>query len=104
MSSSMIRSLPAAAILALLAGCGEASPPPPVNVLPPDAAPKAALPPAPAPALANVAGPADPELAELSPRQRRAYEKGLADCRAGRYEPDPWPEAYRIGCAAAHDR
>jgi len=47
---------------------------------------------------------ADPGLAEMSPSRRRAYEKGLADCRAGRYDPDPYPEAYRIGCAAANDR
>jgi hypothetical protein len=43
-----------------------------------------------------------PALAGLSPRQRHAYQKGYADCRAGRYDPDPYPEAYRIGCAAAH--
>jgi hypothetical protein len=46
----------------------------------------------------------DPALDAMSPRQRRAYERGLADCRAGRYEPANHPEAYRIGCAAAHDR
>jgi ABC-type transporter MlaC component len=43
-------------------------------------------------------------LRGLSPRQRQAYRKGVEDCLAGRYEPDPWPEAYRIGCAAANDR
>lgn len=40
-------------------------------------------------------------LADMSPYQRRAYEQGYRDCRAGRYAPDPWPEAYRIGCGAA---
>ena len=44
-----------------------------------------------------------PGLAEMSPSRRRAWEKGYRDCSAGRYEPDPWPEAYRIGCAAAQD-
>jgi hypothetical protein len=45
----------------------------------------------------------DPALAGMSPSRRRAYERGLADCRAGRYDPDRYPESYRIGCAAAHD-
>lgn len=48
--------------------------------------------------------PADPGLAGLTPYQRRAYDRGFSDCRAGRYEPDRYPESYRIGCAAAHDR
>ena len=43
-------------------------------------------------------------LDRLTPAQRRAYLKGMEDCQAGRYDPDPWPEAYRIGCAAAQDR
>jgi len=47
---------------------------------------------------------ADPGLAAMTPYQRRAYDRGLRDCSAGRYEPDPHPESYRIGCAAAHDR
>ena len=47
---------------------------------------------------------ADPALAVMSPGRRRAYDRGFADCRAGRYDPDPYPEAYRIGCAAANDR
>ena len=75
-------------------------PPPRVSPRPP--------PPAPPPPEGNeaVEAPArvDPALAQMSPGRRRAYERGLADCRAGRYDPDPWPEAYRIGCAAAHDR
>jgi hypothetical protein len=87
----------------LLAGCGQGTPPanrtqPPANIV---------APPVPAPANAIVEpAPEDPpvDIAGMSPRQRRAYDKGLADCRAGRYEPDPWPEAYRIGCAAANDR
>ncbi len=95
------------AALLLLAGCGQGAPPsaenrqaPPANVVSEEprarnATNEAAAPPArPDPAA----------LQGLSPRQRRAYETGYADCRAGRYEPDPWPEAYRIGCAAANDR
>jgi len=42
-------------------------------------------------------------LDRLTPAQRRAYLKGMEDCHAGRYHPDPWPEAYRIGCAAAQE-
>jgi hypothetical protein len=42
-------------------------------------------------------------LDHLTPGQRRAYLKGMEDCHAGRYDPDPWPEAYRIGCAAAQE-
>ena len=42
-------------------------------------------------------------LDHLTPRQRRAYLKGMEDCQAGRYDPEPWPEAYRIGCAAAQE-
>lgn len=53
---------------------------------------------------AEAAPQADPGLAEMSPSRRRAYDRGFADCRAGRYDPDPYPEAYRIGCAAANDR
>jgi hypothetical protein len=49
------------------------------------------------------AAPDPAALEELTPFQRRAYKKGFEDCGAGRYEPDRWPEAYRIGCAAAHD-
>jgi hypothetical protein len=91
----------AVAILALLASCcGEAVQP--GNERQPAEAP------------ANVAAPqgneagADPPqtdatLAGMSPGQRRAYQRGLADCRAGRYEPANHPEAYRIGCAAAQE-
>jgi hypothetical protein len=43
-------------------------------------------------------------LDRLTPAQRRAYLKGMEDCQAGRYDPDPWPEAYRLGCAAVNDR
>lgn len=61
-----------------------------------------------APPPAAVAEPPEPAddagLAAMSPSRRRAYERGLADCRAGRYQPANHPEAYRIGCAAAHDR
>jgi hypothetical protein len=46
----------------------------------------------------------DPGLAEMSPSRRRAYEQGFRDCSAGRYNPDPYPEAYRIGCGAAQER
>ena len=53
---------------------------------------------------AEAAPEAEPGLAEMSPSRRRAYDRGFADCRAGRYDPDPYPEAYRIGCAAANDR
>ena len=71
-----------------------ATPVQPANVLEPEA-PQAEAP---------VAIPEDaPGLAEMSPSRRRAWEKGYRDCSAGRYEPDPWPEAYRIGCAAAQD-
>ncbi|TMJ19157.1 MAG: hypothetical protein E6G92_04945 [Alphaproteobacteria bacterium] len=82
---------------------------------PPDAPNEAApvntiVVPQPAPAKAGgrtvepVPAAPDPGAIEgLTPFQRRAYEKGFEDCRTGRYEPDRWPEAYRIGCAAAHD-
>ena len=56
---------------------------------------------------ASEAVPATPDPAELagfSPSQRRAYERGFADCSAGRYDPERGPEAYRLGCAAANDR
>ena len=45
----------------------------------------------------------DPAVADLSPAQRRAYELGYRDCSEGRYAPGNHLEAYRIGCAAAHD-
>ncbi|MDQ4087980.1 MAG: hypothetical protein M3177_08245 [Pseudomonadota bacterium] len=45
-----------------------------------------------------------PGLAAMSPYQRRAWEKGYRDCSVGRYEPDPHPEAYRIGCGEAQER
>jgi|GEM_PF-4328142 len=46
----------------------------------------------------------DPGLSGMTPYQRRAYDRGFGDCSAGRYDPDRYPESYRIGCAAAHDR
>jgi len=46
----------------------------------------------------------DPGLAGMSPSRRRAYKQGFRDCSAGRYNPDPYPEAYRIGCGAAQER
>jgi len=71
---------------------------------PPATTPGAASPSANAAQAAPVAAPRDdPGLAGLSPRQRRAYDTGYRDCSAGRYDPDPYPEAYRIGCGAAHD-
>lgn len=98
-----MRAAPAlAAMLALLAGCGDEQAGPgnrrqaaraPVSVVAPPANEAIADPPQ-----------SDAALAAMSPRQRRAYERGLADCRAGRYRPADHPEAYRIGCAAAHDR
>lgn len=64
-------------------------------------APKAIAP------VQNAAEPAipdgDPGLAGMSPSRRRAYEQGFRDCSAGRYDPDPYPEAYRIGCGAAQE-
>jgi hypothetical protein len=99
-----------ASLLVLLASaCGSAGPAPPGNA--PAAVNETRMPAnhaAPAPQLANQAEPGpvpdDPDLSGLSPRQRRAYEQGYRDCSAGRYDPDPYPEAYRIGCGAAHDR
>lgn len=97
----------ATAILLLLSACG--GPAPPGNDAEP--ADKAAIRPD---GVANAAEPAaneaaapeipgDDALADMSPRQRRAYELGFRDCSAGRYEPDPHPEAYRIGCGAAQE-
>jgi hypothetical protein len=92
----------AAGLSVLLAACGQApsqkrqpAPSPPVvnRVTPVPTAPSSS----------NVTAPDPAALEGLSPFQRRAYQKGFEDCRAGRYEPDRWPEAYRIGCAAAHD-
>ena len=45
----------------------------------------------------------DPGPAGMTPYHRRVYDRGFRDCRAGRYDPDPYPESYRIGCAAAQD-
>ena len=87
-------------LMTLLAACEERAkePEPPPTVAP-------APPTTPSRPADNVAAPRDspPDLRGLSPSQRRAYERGFADCRAGRYEPDNFPEAYRIGCAAAQE-
>lgn len=72
--------------------------PEPANAIAPEAVPAAQN--AADPAIAD----ADPGLAEMSPSRRRAYEQGFRDCSAGRYNPDPYPEAYRIGCGAAQER
>ena len=98
----------AAALLLLASACGNPAAPVPRNdACPPKDAP-APVQPNPAPPAANEAiapeDPPDPGVAGLSPSQRRVYERGYRDCRAGRYEPDPHSEAYRIGCAAAQDR
>jgi hypothetical protein len=86
----------------LLLACGSGTPPQHRQEPPP--VPAKAMPPRP-PARAAAGEAPDPAaVAGLSPSQRRAYERGLADCRAGRYDPDRYPEAYRIGCAAAQDR
>ena len=102
-SSMTSRWLRVAAALALLPGCGQR--PEGNRQETPQPAPKAAPAPVTAPATSQNAEPADAaaDLSGLSPSQRRAYDRGLADCRAGRYDPDPYPEAYRIGCAAAQD-
>lgn len=103
----------AAALLFLLGACGPAvepgnvaanSPPPPPAIAVP--ANQAEIPnDAAAAPEAAVEVPEDaPGLADMSPSRRRAYEQGYRDCSAGRYDPDPWPEAYRIGCGAAQER
>jgi hypothetical protein len=90
------------AALATLAACGGGVAP--QNEQAPPRVPAKATPPPPA-TNAIAGGAPDPAaVAGLSPSQRRAYQRGFADCRAGRYDPDRYPEAYRIGCAAAHDR
>lgn len=100
------RWLPVPAALALLAGCAEPAAENRQDA--PKSPPTAAAAPAPAsvPAANQQAEPPDEaaDLSSLSPSRRRAYERGLADCRAGRYAPENYPEAYRIGCAAAQDR
>ena len=102
----------AAAALCLIAACNPARSPDsggnetPAPVERPAANEEA--PPAPAVNAAEPEAPIEvPDdgagLADMSPFRRRAYEQGYRDCRAGRYEPDPWPEAYRIGCGAAQE-
>jgi hypothetical protein len=97
----MMRGLATSATLALMAACqseaprpgnGQGAPAPPANVSAPAANE----------AIAD-APQSDAALAAMSPGRRRAYDRGLADCRAGRYQPANHPEAYRIGCAAAQD-
>jgi hypothetical protein len=95
------------ALVLLTGACGSAGPSnaiaPQEQAQPaPNPTPPAAQPPtvdAPAPGI-----PDDPGLAGMSPSQRRAYERGYRDCSAGRYDPERYPEAYRIGCSAAEDR
>jgi hypothetical protein len=95
-----MRRLACLAAMPLLLACGSGAPP--QNRQEPPPVPAKMMPP-PAKAAAEEA-PDPAAVAGLSPSQRRAYERGLADCRAGRYDPDRYPEAYRIGCAAAQDR
>ena len=71
------------------------TPAPPATVASPSANNEDAVP-------ARTAVP-NPAVADLSQAQRRAYELGYADCSHGRYAPANHLEAYRIGCAAAHD-
>jgi hypothetical protein len=99
--------------LLLLAGACEQGHPPPRQPPGTNAAAAAPAPAPPAPAATPGANRAEaapertaapnPEVAGLSPAQRRAYELGYGDCRQGRYAPGNHLEAYRIGCAAAHD-
>ena len=89
------------AALLILTACGSAPPQNRQEPAPPLKAPAA---PKTEPVANAAAVPDDSGLAQMSPSRRRAYDRGFADCRAGRYDPDPYPEAYRIGCAAANDR
>lgn len=94
--------------LALLAACAERREPGADNVASAAVEPRAANmtnhAEAPPPPAVPAEPPDDyPGVAELSPSQRRAYERGWRDCRAGRYAPGEWAEAYRIGCAAAQE-
>jgi hypothetical protein len=97
----------------LASACGQSSPTaPPRNLAqpaqipsPPQAAPAENAANAVNAASAAPSEPAadDPALAALAPAQRRAYRLGYRDCGQGRYVPADHLEAYRIGCAAAHD-
>lgn len=94
--------------LSLLAGCGpgvsEDGRAPADNAAEPPAGPVAPAAEPPAANQAEAAPPAEvPGVADMSPFQRRAFDQGYRDCSEGRYEPDPWPEAYRIGCGAAQE-
>lgn len=101
-----------ALLLILLASACENGHPPRHSAASNAAAPAPAAPPAAkAEAPASIGQPArdtppadDPDLAGLSPAQRRAYALGYRDCSHGLYAPGNHLEAYRIGCAAAHDR
>ena len=101
----------------LLVGCnpaGEADPmpaeesaanraaqtPPPASE--PKAPPAVEAPPAAAEAPSEPPA-AHPGLPDMNSWQRTAFERGYRDCRAGRYAPDAYPEAYRIGCGAAQE-
>jgi len=96
--------------LALLAcACSNDHPPPHAHASV-NATATAPAPPTPAAPAANEVQPplprnqpANPALTDLSPAQRRAYELGYRDCSEGRYAPANHLEAYRIGCAAAHN-
>ena len=105
-----IRLLPIGATV-LLVACGQGRQPAAENVAAPAAKAPEPTPvvntaePEEPPRLAAPANPPDdyPGVAELSPSQRRAYERGWRDCRESRYQPGQWAEAYRIGCAAAQE-
>jgi hypothetical protein len=96
---------------ALLLACAQEHEPAANNVAAPAAkAPdvasvvNTAAPKLPAPSLSPADPPDDyPGVAEMSSSQRRAYERGWRDCRKGRYQPDEWAEAYRVGCAAVQE-
>jgi hypothetical protein len=107
----MRRALLALLLLAGACGSGRQSPDEPAAANTSRAAPAPAPPPG-APPAAPGAGPAralpDDNMVEsavsgLSPAQRRAFDLGYRDCSRGRYAPAGHLEAYRIGCAAAHD-
>ena len=104
--------LAAVAILASLPACGGVPAPAPANEAAaarpasepePVAGAPHAEPGAPRPSVPAQPPDDHPGVAELSPSQRRAYERGYRDCREGRYQPGEWAEAYRIGCAAAQE-
>ena len=114
----MSRGLPTMALAALsLAGCnpaGDGDPAPAeisaanlaAETAPPAPGPQAGAPAEPPPAAAEAPSEppaAHPGLPDMNAWQRTAFERGYRDCRAGRYAPDAYPEAYRIGCGAAQE-